>query len=867
MTTRTSRSHATPSQAQPTPPTQLAVTSLSRWLCAGTALLTVACKQPETDPVIDRDGDQWVDGTDCNDRDPSVHPYADELCNGIDDDCDGETDESHAIDPIPFYADADGDGFGDRSVVAPGCEPPTGYVANADDCNDSNAAINPDAEEACDEQDNDCDGEIDESGSLFPNVFYRDADGDGYGNVDETIEDCEAPEGYVDDYTDCDDTKANVNPGADEVCDPFDVDEDCDGPADDDDDSVTGLTTWYVDADLDTHGSPDAVLATCEQPEGFAATDDDCDDTERTTNPSAREVCGDGVDNNCDELIDGEDPSARAVAWYVDSDGDGYGDPDAFWGEACDAPGGVSTDPSDCDDNDATISPAAVEVWYDGVDQDCAGDDDFDADADGYQSDAHAGEDCNDSNPEIYPEHVDVCGDGIDSDCDGVDPCEVNAVYGGAAAFDVAATAVAAAGDVDGDGLADLLIGADREDTVGAAAGSVYLWTGVTTGDQSLADAPVVFRAEATGDHAGAALSGVGDVDGDGNLDIFIGAYDADNNGTDAGSAYLVLGPFSGEYSLSDSDARLDGEAGGDNAGYAVAGAGDFDNDGFADLLVGAWGNDTTAAGAGAAYLFRGPLTGNYLLWTADLVMQGEQGGDQAGWSVAGAGDVNGDGMDDITVGAPYEHGDGSYRGAAYLVSGGSLGTVSLEASHAVLKGATAGDLAGFSVTGGDVDGDGYSDVLVGAPENDMGGNAAGAAYLVRGPISGAVDLASADLTIVGENTDDQVGSALSVAPDIDGDGGADLVIGAAREDSGGSDAGAAYIILGAPTGTLDLLNASARIQGDAADEQLGSSVAGLGDVDGDGSGDVLLGAPFADVGGDKDNGEAWLMLGGGWPE
>ena len=90
-------------------------------------------------------------------------------------------------------------------------------------------------------------------------------------------------------------------------------------------------------------------------------------------NPSAREICGDGVDNNCDGLTDGEDTSASDVRWYDDADGDTYGDPDAYWGEACDNPGGKSVDSTDCDDTDASINPGATEVWYDGIDADCAG--------------------------------------------------------------------------------------------------------------------------------------------------------------------------------------------------------------------------------------------------------------------------------------------------------------------------------------------------------------------------------------------------------------------------------------------------------------------------------------------------------------
>ena len=845
----------------------------------GTALVAlmlglgaVGCTKETSDLVVDRDGDQWIAEADCNDNDASIHPFADELCDGIDNDCDSEIDEDHAVDPLAWYADADGDGFGDPGEIRAACTAPSGFVDNTLDCDDSDANVSPDADEICNDKDDDCDGSVDEPGSGFPNTYYRDGDGDGYGNIDDPIEECNPPSGYVVDSTDCDDSLSHVNPGAPEVCDPNDVDEDCDGLSDDDDDSATELNTWYLDADQDLHGVPEGVVASCEQPEGYAAVDDDCDDTERTTNPSAREVCGDGIDNNCDGLTDGEDATARHVRWYADVDGDGYGDPDAYWGEACDNPGGMSADPTDCDDTDPGINPGVTEVWYDGVDADCAGDDDYDADADGHQYDVYGGDDCVDSDPEIYADHVDICGDGVDSDCDGIDPCAVDAVFEGAAPGDIAGRAVAATGDLDGDGLADLAIGADRADPEGSASGAVYLWTGITTGTHSLGDAPAVLTGEALGDHAGGSIAGVGDVDGDGVNDLLVGAFDTDHGGTDAGSAYLALGPFSGEMSLADAAARFDGEAADDNAGFAVAAVGDYDGDSYADLLVGSYGNDTAASGAGAAYVFRGPITGHYPLWTADIVMLGEQAGDQAGWDVAGLGDTDGDGLLDVAVGAPYEHGDGTYRGAAYVVSGDVQGTFSLSEATGVAYGTTGGDLAGYAVAGGDLDGDGYSDLVVGAPESDLGGNASGAVYVVQGPISGEVSLGSADLVIIGENNDDQVGNDVDVSDDIDLDGGLDLIIGAATDDAGGSDSGAVYILLEYAPGTLDVVLTEAKILGDATDLQLGTSVAGLGDVDGDGSGDVLVGAPFYTTYSEEgdpeyDRGKAFLMYGGGWSE
>ena len=125
MTTRTRRSRPTPSQAPP--PT--GASRAGRWWLVGVTTLLFACDEAGPPPVIDRDGDQWVADADCDDRNPNVHPFADELCNGVDDDCDGETDESHAIDPVPFYADSDGDGYGDGAVVmVPSGARPTHHI-------------------------------------------------------------------------------------------------------------------------------------------------------------------------------------------------------------------------------------------------------------------------------------------------------------------------------------------------------------------------------------------------------------------------------------------------------------------------------------------------------------------------------------------------------------------------------------------------------------------------------------------------------------------------------------------------------------------------------------------------------------------
>ena len=240
-------------------------------------------------------------GDDCDDSDASQNPAADEVCNGEDDDCDTDTDED-ALDANTYYEDFDGDGFGDATRSDLACDQPSGFVEDDTDCDDSDAETNPDALEYCDGHDDDCDGDIDEDDAVDVVTWYGDKDEDGYGASDRTREACDQPSGFVTDSTDCDDADGDAYPGADEYCDGHD--DDCDGDIDEDD--AVDMSTWYADGDGDGYGNAARTTEACDQPSGYSATSDDCDDTESAVNPGATETCN-GVDDDCDSATSEDD--------------------------------------------------------------------------------------------------------------------------------------------------------------------------------------------------------------------------------------------------------------------------------------------------------------------------------------------------------------------------------------------------------------------------------------------------------------------------------------------------------------------------------------------------------------------------------
>ena len=426
----------------------------------------------DTAPQADIDGDGFSEPEDCNDNDADVSPDGEEVCDNLDNDCDGEVDEDDATDAISWFVDADGDGYGDDNAAVTACELPDGAAsqggdcddtdadfhpgateddcadptdwncdgsvgyadgdddgfAACEDCNDTDAAIHSDATEICNDLDDDCDGRVDEDATDAP-TWYGDSDGDGFGGSQFTSTTCEAPNGFVSNRDDCDDLDASSFPGGVETCDS--ADNDCDGAVDED-----VLLTWYADADSDGYGDASTPSQACLAPAGYTSNGDDCDDANPATHPGALETC-DSTDNDCNGQVD--DNALDSSTWFADTDGDGHGN-GAVSQDACASPSGHVANDDDCNDGDSAVHPNASETCN-AVDDNCDGTIDnnatdaltwfADGDGDGHGSaDAptaacnqpsgfvSSNDDCDDTNGDVSPSATETCNT-VDDDCDG----------------------------------------------------------------------------------------------------------------------------------------------------------------------------------------------------------------------------------------------------------------------------------------------------------------------------------------------------------------------------------------------------------------------------------------------------------------
>lgn len=407
---------------------------------------------------------------------------------------------------------------------------------------------------------------------------------------------------------------------------------------------------------------------------------------------------------------------------------------------------------------------------------------------------------------------------------------------------------VATAGDVNGDGYSDVLVGAWKYDSGQPDEGRAFVYHGSAGGLTS------ILQWAAEGDQIGASLgasvAGAGDVNGDGYSDVIVGAEHYDNGQAEEGRAFVYHGSATG---LS-ATASWTAESNDENArfGASVSTAGDVNGDGFSDVIVGSPKFTGGQSFEGRTYVFHGSPAG--LSLTPAWIAESDQSGANFGCSVATAGDVNGDGYSDVIVGADDYDGSAVDCGRAFVYHGSPAG---LSASPAWTKEIIQFEARfGASVsTAGDVNGDGYSDVIVGAPYLSNGHSREGGAFVYHGSPAG---LGTAVWFVDGNQTDAEMGFSVSTAGDVNGDGFSDVIVGAPRYNTSPSREGRASVYHGSPSGLGIATWTADATQG----SQLGYSVAAAGDVNGDGFGDVIVGAPYHDTDLHQDLGQAVVYQG-----
>lgn len=574
----------------------------------------------------------------------------------------------------------------------------------------------------------------------------------------------------------------------------------------------------------------------------------DIDSGQTGSIPLVSEVQEDGDGDGVGSIISGGDdcddtdaytyPGAEEV-WYDGADQDCGEDDDYDQdGDGERAPEGGG---DDCDDTNADVGPGAIDTWYDGVDTDCDGANDYDADGDGAQAEDYGGDDCNDNDADVGPGVEESWYDGVDSDCDGASDY-----------------------DADGDGEdSDDHGGQDCDDTDPLVTGDDESLNGVDDDCSGQVDDLSVADAEAGvvyGYDTSMAVGSVGsfmvaeDVTDDGDLELVV-----TTDAIDYGYAWVVeVSDLTGVGADLDRVDTIYGEGywNGYHPRHAVSVLGDVTGDGITELMFGTEGGSGGTADYGYVYAYNGgsSLAGTTLdLRDGDGGYWGNSANDDAG--IATVADVDGDGVGDVVLGGRAE---GNEKGRVAIFLGGSTVSDYLEWDDAddQINGVTNYDEFGTTITSGDLDADGYDDFIVSAPLDDDGGTDAGAVHLIMGTSSASwggnadtADQAKITTTTAGEELG---GDKLPVPGDVDGDGALDLMI-------TDLDTGQAWLFLAAGSlGDTTTSSADHDFSGTAGD--FASSAVIDSDLDNDGDDDVVLGAATSDLNG-TDSGGVYFYL------